>query len=65
MQPLTKDSLIYSHDTFLKNLTSRRTQKLTQAEESFVNFLYLRLGKILLLGLFFLFSRASDCSPQR
>jgi hypothetical protein len=50
----TKDSLVYSHDTFLKNLTSLRTQRLSSDESNFVQFLYLRTGKLLVLALLFL-----------
>lgn len=50
-----KDSLIYSHDTFLMNKTTVYGKKLTTNETDFVNFIYLRTGKIILLSLFYLF----------
>ena len=49
-----KDSMIYSHDTFVNHMTSSYEVNLTAEESAFVNFLYLRTGKILLLGFIFL-----------
>lgn len=52
--PHVKDSMIYSHDTFVNYMASADDSKLTPEESKFVEFLYLRTGKILLLGLIFL-----------
>lgn len=49
-----KDSLIHSFDTFALNVTTMFGKKLTTSETEFVNFIYLRTGKIILLGLFFM-----------
>ncbi|OHT17394.1 hypothetical protein TRFO_41023 [Tritrichomonas foetus] len=49
-----KDSMIYSNDTFIKNATTMVGKQLTSSETDFVNFIYLRTGKIILLGLFYM-----------
>lgn len=51
---VVKDSLIHSFDTFTANVTTMFGKKLTTDETEFVNCIYLRTGKIILLGLFFM-----------
>ncbi|EAY00768.1 hypothetical protein TVAG_096790 [Trichomonas vaginalis G3] len=52
--PSMKDSMIYTHDTFIKNMSTAVKTDLDDNEKGFIELIYSKTGKILLVGLFFL-----------
>lgn len=52
--PSMKDSMIYTHDTFIKNMSTAVKSDLNDSEKAFIELIYSKTGKILLVGLFFL-----------
>ena len=52
--PTVKDSMIYSHNTFLKNMSTTTPGKLSDYDKKFIELVYGKTGLLLLVGLFYL-----------
>jgi len=52
--PTTKDSMIHSHNTFLKNISTSPVLAISETDSNFVKLVYMETGTLLLVGLFFI-----------
>ena len=52
--PTVKDSMIYSHNTFLKNMSTTSPMKISEYDKNFTQLIYSQTGTLLLVDLFYL-----------